>query len=222
MSSRFRMLPARCERMVDKRPIRESLRIAKVARPSRDRADADDVALLLAVAGGDRDAYAMLYHRHSAALLGLLFQILRSRAEAEDVLQEVFLQVWRQAGDFDAERGKPAVWLVMLARSRALDRLETIAARRRTLNRSSDAISESAPDAAEHAIWAEDRSRLVEALADIPDAQREVILLAYFGGLSQTEVAVRLDKPLGTVKSLARLGLEKLRRRLRLRNEDVR
>ncbi len=196
--------------------------MADVARLSRDRADSDDVALLTAVAAGDRDAYAMLYRRHSAALLGFLFQILRNRAEAEDVLQEVFLQAWRQAGDFDAGRGKPALWLVMLARSRALDRLETIAARRRTLSRSLEPVLESAPDAAEQAIWAEDRSRLVHALADIPEAQREVILLAYFGGLSQTEVALRLDKPLGTIKSLARLGLEKLRRRLGLTSEGDR
>lgn len=181
----------------------------------RQAADLEDGALLAAVARGDRDAYAAFYHRHSATVLGLLFRILRSRADAEDVLQEVFLQVWRQADQFSATRGVPFVWLTTLARSRAFDRLEAIASRQRTVARAASAFVEVAPDTVDLATAAEDEGRLRRALVRVPDAQREVLLLAYFEGLSQSAIARRLQLPLGTVKSNARLGLVKLRQYIR-------
>lgn len=182
----------------------------------RQQADADDEALLLAVARGNRDAYAAFYHRHCAAVLGLLFRIVRSRPEAEDVLQDVFLQVWRQAGEFSAVRGVPFVWLTTLARSRAFDRLDAIASRQRTVARAACAPPESPPDPADQASSAEEEGRLRQALARVPDAQRDVLLLAYFEGLSQSAIAARLGMPLGTVKSSARLGLVKLRQQLQV------
>lgn len=184
-------------------------------RIRRQNDDTADVTLLSAVARGDRDAYATLYYRYSCVLLGLLHRILRSRTEAEDVLQEVFLQVWRRARDFDTARGGVFVWLTTLTRSRALDRLDVIASRQRATTRAANAVAESAPDAAELASAAEESRRLLHALAELPGAQRDVLLLAYFEGLSQTEIAARLDQPLGTVKSQARLGLVKLRALLR-------
>jgi RNA polymerase sigma-70 factor (ECF subfamily) len=184
-------------------------------RVLRQRSDTEDGALLSAVAGGDRDAYAALYRRYSATVLGLLFRILRSRAEAEDVLQEVFLQVWRQAGEFSATRGVPFVWLTTLARSRAFDRVDAIASRQRTVARAASAFVEPAPDPVDLASAAEDEGRLRRALAHVPEAQRAVLNLAYFEGLSQSAIAARLDMPLGTVKSNARLGLVKLRQHLR-------
>ncbi|HJQ84053.1 MAG TPA: sigma-70 family RNA polymerase sigma factor [Candidatus Binatia bacterium] len=171
----------------------------------------DDGDLLVAVARGDRDAYDRLYRRHGATLLGLLHRMLADRAEAEDVLHEVFLQVWRRARDFDAARGDAFVWLTTVARNRALDRLEALASRRRTLVRATAAVVERAADPADAASSCEERRRLVRALAQIPDAERDVLLLAYFGGLTQPEIAARLDRPLGTVKSHARLGLGRLR-----------
>lgn len=183
-------------------------------RPGRYVADAQDAALVVAIARGDRGAYAALYDRYGSVLLGVLHRILGHPSEAEDVLQEVFLQVWRQAGRFDERRGNAFVWLTTLTRSRALDRLEGLASRQRTVVRASNVVGESVPDAAELVSSAEERRRLLVALADIPDAQRDVLLLAYFEGLTQTEIATRLDRPLGTIKSLARLGLHKLRERL--------
>jgi RNA polymerase sigma-70 factor (ECF subfamily) len=183
----------------------------------RQRGGVSDAVLLAAVARGDREAFAALYHRHGAVLLGLLCRILRSRTEAEDVLQDVFLQVWRRARDFDEVRGRGFVWLTTLARSRALDRLDRIASRQRTAAAASDAEGEPAPDPAELADAAEDTRRLARALAELPAVQRHVLLLAYFEGLTQSEIAERLRQPLGTVKSHVRLGLGKLRALLAIR-----
>lgn len=174
--------------------------------------------MLSAIAGGDRQAYAALYYRYSPILFGLLNGILGDRMEAEDVLQEVFLQVWRRAADFDADRGRPFLWLTVLARSRALDRLGTLTSRKRaTASGVCGEARESPPDPVEEASLAEEARRLRRALDQIPEEQRRVLLLAYFGGLSQVEIATRLAEPLGTVKSHARLGLVKLRRLLRLK-----
>ena len=175
---------------------------------------ATDAELLSAVARGDRDAYAAVYARYGRILLGLLMRILGDRAEAEEVLQDVFLQVWRRAADYDGSRGRPFVWLTTLARNRALDRIDALRSRQRAAAGATSAIG-SAPDPAELASVAEDGCRLRRALAEIPAAQREVLLLGYFEGLSQSEIAARLGAPLGTVKSHARLGLTKLRALLR-------
>jgi RNA polymerase sigma-70 factor (ECF subfamily) len=177
----------------------------------RQQADPTDADLLSAVARGDREAYATLYYRYSPILLGLLIRILGIREEAEDALQELFLQVWRRAGDFDGTRGRPFVWLTTLARNRALDRLDATGSRQRTLSRAGGSGADGVPDPAELASSAEEGRRLVRALAEIPSPQRDVLLLAYVEGLSQSEIAARLAQPLGTVKSQARLGLAKLR-----------
>jgi RNA polymerase sigma-70 factor (ECF subfamily) len=172
----------------------------------------DDVVLLSAVAHGDRHAYAALHRRYASTLLGLLVRLLGSRQEGEDVLQEVFLQVWKRAGDFDPRRGCAFVWLATVARSRALDRMSVIASRSRlTAERVCDGCPEDAADPAAAASLAEEARRVRTALARIPDGQRQVLLLAYFEGLSQSEIAHRLGIPLGTVKSHARLGLSKMR-----------
>jgi len=173
-----------------------------------------DAALLAAVARGDRRAYTALYRRYASILLGLLYRILSNRPEAEDVLQEVFLQIWRKAGEFDARRGGAFAWLATLARNRALDRLSVLDSRSRlaTLRGMPDLRDgDVASDPVEEASLAEDARHLRRALAQIPESQRTVLLLAYFRGLTQSEIARHLDAPLGTVKSNARLGLTKLR-----------
>jgi RNA polymerase sigma-70 factor (ECF subfamily) len=173
---------------------------------------APDGELLAAVARGDRQAYAALHRRYAPLLLGLLTRILPSRPEAEDVLQDVFLQVWKRAADFDERRGRPFPWLVTLARSRALDRLSVLDSRSRLAAvHTRDVRPEEAPDPVHAASFAEHARRLRAALEQIPDSQRQVLLLAYFEGLTQSEIAGRLGTPLGTVKSHARLGLTKLR-----------
>jgi RNA polymerase sigma-70 factor (ECF subfamily) len=188
-----------------------------VASGTDEPAPASDAELFAAVARGDRLAYARLYRRHAAALLGVLYRILGSRTEAEDVLQDVFLQVWKKAGDFDPRRGHAFHWLATLARHRALDRRSRLDSRRRlmALRAEPEPIEPPADDPSGEASLAENARHLARALAQIPESQRTVLLLAYFAGFSQSEIARHLGTPLGTVKSNARLGLAKLRLLLR-------
>jgi RNA polymerase sigma-70 factor (ECF subfamily) len=182
--------------------------------------DAEDAELLRAVARGDEAAFARVYDRYSAILLGLLLRILRSRAEAEDVLQEVFLQVWQQARSFDPARGRPFTWLVTLSRSRAIDRLRAVDSRDRAAQRSAeDAPPDAAPQgrADEDAIRAERAEAVRDALGELPEEQRQVLVLAYLEGMSQSEIAAAKNQPLGTVKTRTRAGLKKLSEALRAR-----
>ncbi|HEY3027393.1 MAG TPA: sigma-70 family RNA polymerase sigma factor [Pyrinomonadaceae bacterium] len=173
-------------------------------------AQSSDNELLRAVARGDESALAGIYDRYRLILFGLIVRILHSREEAEDVLQEVFLQVWRRAADFDEARGRAFTWLVTVARSRALDRLRALGSRAR--------LAEAAPvpqqvgDAAEEAFQSEQAEVVRRALAQIPADQRQALLLAYFEGLTQMEIAARLGAPLGTVKTRMRAGMIRLRK----------
>jgi RNA polymerase sigma-70 factor (ECF subfamily) len=182
--------------------------------------DAEEAELLLSTARGDESAFARVYDRYGPILLGLLLRILRSRAEAEDVLQEVFLQVWQRAHSFDPSRGRAFTWLVTLARSRAIDRLRSVDSRERAAQRS----AEEAPPDSGPAEWAEDvairteRAEAVRAaLSELPEEQRQVLLLAYLEGMSQSEIAAAKNQPLGTVKTRTRSALRKLNESLRAR-----
>ena len=174
----------------------------------------NDVELLKAVAAQDEAALAQLYDRYRVILFGLLMRILNNREEAEDVLQEVFLQVWRRAADFDENRGRPFTWLVTLARSRGIDRLRTLASRERVAVAGAKEETEAVSDAASDAFRSEQRSLVTSALAQLPDEQQRPLILAYFDGLTQTEIAARLGAPLGTVKTRMRTGMMKLREML--------
>jgi len=185
-----------------------------------EQAQTTDVELLQAVAHGDEDALAHIYDRYRVVLFGLLVRILNSREEAEDVLQEVFLQVWRRAADFDEKRGRPFTWLVTLARSRAIDRLRALASRERVAQAGAREESEQVSDAASDAIRAEQRSLVTNALAQLPDEQKRALMLAYFDGLTQSEIATRLGAPLGTVKTRMRAGMTKLRELLANKSEN--
>jgi RNA polymerase sigma-70 factor (ECF subfamily) len=189
--------------------------LAALARmqPAADL-QAEDVESLRLIVSGDQGAAAGLYDRHSRALYSLILRILGDEGEAEDVLQEVFVQAFRQAGRYDAARGAVAAWLLMMARSRAIDRLRT--RRTRVEGRTGevqvlDDLPDAQPDAAS-VMLDEEQTRLVrEALGELPLLQRVAIELAYYEGLSHTEIAARLEQPLGTVKTRIRLGLLKLR-----------
>jgi RNA polymerase sigma-70 factor (ECF subfamily) len=176
-----------------------------------EQAPISDAELLRRIAGGDEEAVASLYDHYKSILFSLILRILHSQSEAEDILQEVFLQVWKKAADFDEERGRPFTWLVTLARSRAIDRLRQLNSRERTAMEASRAAVEDWTDAAEDAIKAEQSAHLRSALAELPEEQRRALLLAYFEGLTQTEIAARLNAPLGTVKTRMRSGMIKLR-----------
>lgn len=170
-----------------------------------------DVELLHAVARGDEEALASLYDHYRSILFSVIVRIIISREEAEDVLQEVFLQVWNKARDFDESRGKPFTWLVTLARSRAIDRLRSLGARQRAAQEAQRETVEVVSDAEIDTIHAEKRKRVERALAELPEEQRRVLLMAYFEGCSQSEIAERLNTPLGTVKTRMRSGMIRLK-----------
>ena len=172
---------------------------------------ADDAPLLDRIARGDADALALLYDRYAPRVLGLTTRILGDPDEAEDVLQEVFLQVWR-APRFDPSRGAVLTWLLVLARSRAIDRLRSL--RRRGRDRQVDVAAADLPsgqDVERDAGSAQEGSAVRRALADLPAEQRRALELAYFDGYTQTEIAELTGAPLGTVKTRLRQGMMKLR-----------
>ena len=176
----------------------------------------DDGALLRAVATRDKEAFQQLYTRHSPMLFGLAVKILGDRVEAEDVLQETFVQVWKTAAMFDDQRGKPLAWFIMLARSRAIDRLRS----RKTRARLTDSAAKEetqvtrATSPADDAVASEVQRTVRDALSKLPDDQRVPIEMAYFGGLTQFEIAQKLSQPLGTVKTRIRTGMIHLREQL--------
>jgi RNA polymerase sigma-70 factor (ECF subfamily) len=170
------------------------------------------VRLLGEIARGDREAFARFYDLHAGLVHTFAFRILRERGEAEEVVQDVFLQVWRQATTYSAERGTPEAWLITLARSRGIDKLRSRRRRDEMVRPADDPDRLPEPVAQESASGpAEARVTLGGALGDLPPAQRSVLELAYFDGLTQTEIAARLGEPLGTVKTRMRSGLERLR-----------
>lgn len=178
-----------------------------LARPDPAGSDADDVALIEAMAGGDRAALASLYDRHASTLLALGLRILRNRGEAEDLLHDVFLEVWRAAKDYDTSRGRVRTWLVIRMRSRALDVVKSARVSRRT----DDDTVVAQVVAADDPSASPDRARVRAALGEVPADQRAVLELAYFDGLSCSEIADRIAVPIGTVKSRLAAGLSKLR-----------
>jgi RNA polymerase sigma-70 factor (ECF subfamily) len=179
----------------------------------------EDVELMKAIAAGDEAALGRIYDRYRVILFGVLLRILNDRAEAEDVLQEVFLQVWRRAADFDENRGRPFTWLVTLARSRGIDRLRALASRERAAQASAKDAAEEVSDAAGDAVRSEQRGVVNKALAQLPEEQKRLLMLAYFDGLTQSEIAKQLGAPLGTVKTRMRTGMIKLRELLSARGE---
>jgi RNA polymerase sigma-70 factor (ECF subfamily) len=184
-------------------------------------AQTTDSEILRAIAGGDEQALSALYDRYRLILFGLILRILHSQPEAEDVLQEVFLQVWRKASDFDEARGRPFTWLVTLARSRAIDRLRSLGSRERTAIEAARGVTDNISDAADDAVKAEQGETVRRALAELPEEQRRTLVLAYFEGLTQSEIAARLNSPLGTVKTRMRSGMIKLRELLGERVKDL-
>lgn len=174
----------------------------------------DEPALIHRIASGDGEALTRLFDLHSPVALGLLVRILGDRAEAEEILQEVFLQVWTQADRYDAARSTPRGWLLMLARSRALDRLRRRQARRRREEESAEEEARLAPVEPEgtgRLEAAERQSQVSSALDVLSPEQRRCIELAFYEGLTHTQIAERLKAPLGTVKSRILLGMSKLR-----------
>ena len=169
-----------------------------------------DVELVQAMARGDRSALAALYDRYSPIMFALALRIVRERREAEDLLHDVFLEVWRTAKDYDPDRGRVRTWLTIRMRSRALDLQKSARVSR---NVGDDSVLDRVASDTDIAD-SPDRTRVRKALAGLPTEQRQVLELGYFEGLSCSEIAEKLGTPIGTVKSRVAAALGKLRQYL--------
>ena len=169
--------------------------------------------LIRGIAAGDQRALGELYDSTNRSVFGLVLRILNDPSNAEEVTLEVFTQVWRQAANYDPRRGTPSAWILTIARSRAIDRFRSTDQTRRRqepLATVETARSDGA-DPEESASEAERREIVRSALDSLPPEQRQVIELAYFGGLSHSEIAAECSLPLGTVKTRTRLAMGRLR-----------
>ncbi len=173
-----------------------------------ERTDGD---LIRAIAQADQSALAALYDRYASLVLAVCHRMLGERRAAEDLAHDLFLEVWRKAAAFDPKRGSVRTWLLVRTRSRALDRLRS-AHHTRVVTMGDDPIAEQQPAGrASDPSLAPDRLLVRDAVSALPDAQRAVLELAYFEGLSSSEIAARLVVPVGTVKSRTRAALQSLR-----------
>ena len=174
-----------------------------------------DVDLMLGIQSGDQDALSQLYDRYNGIMKALILRIIRNDTEADDLLQEVFMEIWNQAKNFSAEKGKPLGWMVTLARRRAIDALRKKQAYARAEERL-QAEPEQQPlawvqNTTEMEIEAGDtRVLMAKVINSLPEAQQQVIELAFFQGMSQREIAANTNIPLGTVKTRLELGLKKI------------
>ena len=180
-----------------------------------DYQDLGDHQLIHGIASADKDALEALYNRYSAPVYSLAMYMLRQEALAEEATQEIFLNIWLKAGSFRPDRGEPRSWIMSVAHHKIVD---LIRSRRRALTVSDpadyDALAQIPANQASTEEQVErnlDRERILKALSLLPAAQKEVILLAYFEGYSQSEMAEKLDQPLGTIKTRVRLAMQKLR-----------
>jgi RNA polymerase sigma-70 factor (ECF subfamily) len=178
---------------------------AETAAPP-DAEEAPDSELLVRVAARDREAFELLYHRYVRSIFGLAMRRLRDRQRAEDAVQEMFAAVWRSAGSYRPERGPAAPWLYAVARNAVVDRLRV----RADVPGDPPDIVSVEPGPAEQAESSYVSWRVHRALESLPAKERDVLELAYWSGLSQSEVASFLDIPLGTVKTRTRSALARL------------
>ena len=175
----------------------------------------DDHQLMQLITQMDKDALEALYTRYQTPVYSLAIFMLKQPALAEEVTQDIFLNIWLKASSFNAERGQPRGWIMSVAHHKMID---LIRSRKRTIVNTDPADYETLNLLPDGGVPTEtqvqqslERERIMRALETIPENQREVIMLAYFGGLSQSEMAEKLDQPLGTIKTRVRLAMQKLR-----------
>jgi RNA polymerase sigma-70 factor (ECF subfamily) len=192
-------------------PLFEGTGLKELAGPKSEEGHLE--SLIEGIARGEEASLAALYDATSRWTYGLALKVLRDPASAEEVTLDVYLQVWQRAGDYARERGSPESWLLAITRSRAIDRLRAGAAQKRRQEPFDPGLEPAAggPDPLAASDQNERRGRVHAALASLPAEQRKAIELAFFRGLSHSEVALSLGEPLGTIKTRIRLGMVKLR-----------
>jgi RNA polymerase sigma-70 factor (ECF subfamily) len=186
-----------------------------MSEPAENREQ--DAELLRRIAGGDRAAFARFYDQYSGLLFSIAVKMLDDSKEAEDVLQEVFMQIWNRADAYDSRLGKPASWAVTLTRNKAIDRIRSRQRRSRLVDEATleaTALVAEPPSANETLHGRENAEMIRSVVAELPDQQRRAIELAFFNGLTQDEIAATLQEPLGTIKARIRRGMLKLREKL--------
>lgn len=167
-----------------------------------------DAMLVSAIRGGDEAAMAQLYDRYSGVVYSVALRVLGDTGAAEDILQEVFLQLWRNPGTFDANRGSLPGWLAVIARNRAIDSLR----KRRPEDEISDVVVSVDPDMVRGVEWSRTLEKIRGVLGTMPPSQRAALELSFFEGLTHTEIAEKTGEPLGTIKTRIRAGLLLLRK----------
>lgn len=183
--------------------------------PVTDDPGPDLSRLLTASASGDQDSFAQLYDATAPRVLGLVLRVLRDRAQAGEVTQEIFLQVWRTAGSFDPSRGSALGWLLTLAHRRAVDRVRSVVAQsKRDIAYESRSATTPFDSTAETAEGRMEATEVHAALGALTTTQRSAVELAFFDGLTHSEVSERLGVPLGTTKTRIRDGLRRMRNEL--------
>lgn len=175
----------------------------------------NEIELIDRIANKDRKAIAELYDRYAKLIYSLIFKIVKKKDDTEEVMQEVFLQIWEKAPSFDANKGNVYVWIVTMTRNKSIDRLRSKRYKQDKLNSDIEPFTLFLPsadaDALDQAVASEQAVRLQQALTELPDNQRELLEQSYFEGYSQSELAERHNLPLGTVKTRMRSGLKKLK-----------
>ncbi len=184
------------------------------------------VELLERLAQSDKSALAELYDLSSAAVFGLVLRVVGDRSDAEEVTLDVYMQVWKQAERYDSSRGRVLSWLLTIARSRAIDRLRSRAAKDRSREQPLDAagvaeVADAALNPEQSSFEATRKTTVLTALDSLQTDQRQAIELAYFAGMSHSEIADRTGQPLGTVKTRIRLGMLRLRKTLQPLEEAI-
>ena len=208
--------PAWVSNLMDYQP--DSTPASEAPEPSDKPMPETDARLLARIAAGDSAALGLFYDAHASVLFGLALRILNDHKEAEDVLQEVFLQVWDKAAGYNPSLGRPLAWVITLTRNKAIDRLRSAQRRWRLFEQNTEETGvegiSPAPSAVEVVGSGEQAKLVCAALTRLPAEQKRAIELAFFMGLTQIEIAAALNEPLGTIKARIRRGMLKLREEL--------
>lgn len=169
------------------------------------------VRLIQQIANQDREAFSRFYDRFSTLVFTLAMRMLKARSDAENLLQEVFVQIWRQAENYSPERGSPEAWIINIARSRAIDKIRAIRKMGRSVPAADPLRAQFGEKVESSVVESDVRIAMNGALANLSEAQRKLMEMAYLDGLTQTEIAERLAEPLGTVRNKMRTGIQRLR-----------